>query len=105
MDGLSNGPITRIVEDRKGNLWFGCGSTRDPNKGGLCRYDGKSFICFTTKNGLIDNNVWSILEDRTGNLWIGTRDTGWCRYNGTTFSYFIPNDEQINNPFLKIPGR
>jgi ligand-binding sensor domain-containing protein len=94
MDGLSTGPvspITRIIEDRKGNLWFGGGDR------GICRYDGKTFTCFTTKDGLINNNVWSILEDRAGNLWIGTRNTGLSRYDGKYFTSFSEN-----SPFSSI---
>jgi ligand-binding sensor domain-containing protein len=96
MDGLSTGPvnpITRIIEDKKGNLWFG-------GAGGLWRYDGKSFTHFTVKDGVINSNigsfmeagkgndVWSILEDRTGNLWIGTRNTGLYRFDGKSFTSF-----------------
>lgn len=82
IDGLSTGPVTLIIEDKKGKLWFGGGSR------GICRYDGKSFTCFTTKDGLTNNDVWSILEDRTGNLWVGTRNTGLFRYDGKTFINF-----------------
>jgi ligand-binding sensor domain-containing protein len=60
----SNNNVEYIVEDKAGNIWFGAG--------GLCRYDGKSFICFTRKDGLLNNSVWSILEDRAGNL-------GWAQ--------------------------
>jgi ligand-binding sensor domain-containing protein len=91
IDGLSNGPVTRIIEDKKGNLWFGGGYR------GICRYDsgrvGQTFTCFTTKDGLINNDVWSILEDKSGNFWIGTRGTGLYRYDprravGKTFTNF-----------------
>lgn len=77
-DGLPGfGLVTRIIEDKKGNLWFG--------GGGLSRYDGISFTRFTTKDGLINEDVWSILEDKTGNLWVGTGDTGLYLYDGKTF--------------------
>jgi ligand-binding sensor domain-containing protein len=62
-------------------LWFG-------GKGGICRYDGTNFTCFSTKDGLIDNDVWSMLEDSTGNLWIGTRNTSLYRYDGKSFISF-----------------
>ncbi|MES2006131.1 MAG: two-component regulator propeller domain-containing protein [Bacteroidota bacterium] len=75
-DGLPGfGMVARIVEDKKGNLWFG-GS-------GICRYDGKSFTGF--KDGLINEGIWAILEDNTGNLWVGTRETGLYLFNGKTF--------------------
>jgi ligand-binding sensor domain-containing protein len=43
-DGLSGDMVARIIEDKKGNLWFG--------GAGLSRYNGKSFTRFTTKDGL-----------------------------------------------------
>lgn len=74
-----------MIEDKKGNLWFG--------GDGLSRYDPrravrKSFTHFTTKDGLLNLGIWMILEDRTGNLWVGTRETGLYRYNGKTFTNF-----------------
>ena len=78
-DGLP-GNITRIIEDKKGNLWFG--------GDGLCRYDGKSFTCFTPKDGLTSPGVWSILEDSSGNIWVGTRETGLFLYDGEKFMPF-----------------
>ena len=77
-DGLSG--VTRIIEDKKGNLWFGGDASA-----GLSRYDGKSFTRFTTKDGLINNSIWSILEDKTGNLWVGTRETGLYLFDGKIF--------------------
>lgn len=67
------------IRDAAGNLWFG--TTGD----GIFRYDGTSFINFTTENGLSSNTVWSVLEDNAGNIWIGT-DSGVCRYDGKTMS-------------------
>ena len=59
--------ITSIAEDAKGNIWFG----RDGY--GASKFDGNSFVHFTTKEGLNSNNVQSIVEDKEGNIWIGTR--------------------------------
>jgi ligand-binding sensor domain-containing protein len=81
-DGLFGG-VTRIIEDNKGNLWFGGDAGA-----GLSRYDGTSFTRFTTRDGLIDNSIWSILEDKTGNIWVGTRETGLSLYDGKTFSTY-----------------
>ncbi len=72
-----NNGFTRIIEDKKGNLWFG--------GNGLSRYDGKSFTRFTTKDGLPNLGVWSILEDTSGNLWVGTRETGLYLFDGKKF--------------------
>lgn len=74
-DGLNN--VTRIIEDRKGNIWF----VGD----GLFRYDGKSFIRFTTKDGQDNLGGWSILEDTSGNLWVGTKEKGLYIFDGKEF--------------------
>lgn len=79
-DGLSGDMVARIIEDKKGILWFG--------GDGLSRYDGKSFTRFTSKDGLLNESVWSILEDKTGNIWVGTRETGLYFYDGKTFTKF-----------------
>lgn len=79
-DGLSGDMVARIIEDKKGNLWFG--------GDGLSRYDGKSFTRFTTKDGLINNSIWSILESRNGNIWVGTRETVLFLYDGKSFIDF-----------------
>jgi ligand-binding sensor domain-containing protein len=76
-NGLTKGAITRIIEDRKGNVWFGGNS--------LCRYDGKSFTSFKMKKGFNNPSIWSILEDKTGNLWVGTRETSLYLFDGETF--------------------
>jgi len=88
-----------VLEDRKGNLWFG---TRDS---GVYYYNGKSlpagqaglptgqaglptgqaglptgqagFQHFTTKDGLSSNTAIHIYEDRAGNIWFGA-----SRYDG-----------------------
>ncbi len=63
------------LQDKAGNLWFGTSGE------GVYRYNGKSFIQFTVKDGLNSNTVYSILEDKTGNIWLGTLE-GICRFDG-----------------------
>ena len=95
--------ITSIAEDSKGNIWFG----RDGY--GASKYDGNSFVHFTTKEGLNSNNVQSIAEDKEGNIWIGTRvaekdniDTdkrngngGLNKFDGNKFFHF-PDVKGLN---------
>ncbi len=73
--------IVEILEDRKGNLWFGTVSD------GAVRYDGKSLTYFTTSDGLCDNTVVSMAEDKEGNIWFGTH-AGVSMYDGKTFTSF-----------------
>ncbi len=66
-----------------------------------------SFINYTTKDGLIDNEIWAIeidekgiiwigtfyggvskFEDKTGNIWFSAENYGVYRYNGKEFTQF-----------------
>ncbi|MBX7126508.1 MAG: hypothetical protein K1X47_12510 [Cyclobacteriaceae bacterium] len=87
-DGLP-GIVTRIIEDKQGNLWFG--------GDGLTRYDGKKFTVFTAKHGLPSPWVWSILEDTDGKLWIGTRETGLFLFDGSTFTAYSEYSKQSDH--------
>ncbi|MCO6485909.1 MAG: hypothetical protein J5I41_09080 [Saprospiraceae bacterium] len=79
---LSNN-IMVIHQDRKNNYWFGSWQE------GLYKYDGKSIVHFTTKDGLPDNRVEEIKEDAEGNIYVNTRQ-GLCRYNGNGFLKLTP---------------
>lgn len=96
--------ITAIMEDTKGNIWFG----RDGY--GACKYDGKTFQHFLKKDGLYSNNIQEISEAGNGNIWFGSRVAekdnpdenkrfgkgGITIYDGNTFSHF-PEIAGINN--------
>src|SRR5688572_12981239 len=68
-DGLSQGMITCMLQDRYGFMWFG-------TKDGLNRYDGYQFVVYrrndADKNSLSDNYINSLFEDSRGRLWVGT---------------------------------
>jgi signal transduction histidine kinase/ligand-binding sensor domain-containing protein len=68
----------------------------------VSRYDGKSFMIFTTAQGLASNNVRSILEDKIGNLWFGTDGGGVSRYDGKTFMCFTKAQGLANNAVSSI---
>lgn len=61
------GKIWCIMEDSKGNIWFG----RDGL--GACKFDpsaqSTAFTHFTPKEGLCSNTVSNIVEDKEGNIW------------------------------------
>lgn len=85
------------VQDKAGNLWFGTTGA------GVYKYDGKSFINFTEKDGLLSRVVFSIIEDKAGNIWAGT-DNGVYRYNGKKFSHFpLRGIDNINYNFFHKP--
>ncbi|MBN9294616.1 MAG: hypothetical protein J0G96_11620 [Flavobacteriia bacterium] len=68
-----------IYQDTKNNYWFG--SSID----GVYRFDGKTIIHFTTKDGLSDNRIDEIKEDKSGNIYF-TTGKGICQFNGQTFT-------------------
>ena len=85
---ISSPSFWDVLEDRKGNLWFG---TKD--SGIYCypsaslRTGGKSFLHYTTRQGLASNIALHIYEDRAGNIWFGA-----SRYDGKSFRNFTKKD-------------
>jgi ligand-binding sensor domain-containing protein len=91
-----NDIISSVLMDRAGNLWFAATGR------GVYRYDSRSFINLTIKDGLSGNNVSCIYEDKAGTLWFATGG-GVCKYDGKTFSKFpIPSpDSSSESKYLK----
>ena len=80
-NGLSQGRVFAILQDRQGFMWF---ATRD----GLNRYDGNTFVVFKHNPddpaSLSSNYILSLLEDNHGCLWIGTLNGGVNRFDPAT---------------------
>ena len=79
--GAVSGTVGCELQDKDGNLWFSAGGE------GVYRYDGKTFTNFTTKDGLIDNEVSAIIEDKAGTVLFAT-ENGICRYDGKSFTNY-----------------
>jgi len=84
---VSSARFFSILEDNKGNFWFGSIGS------GVYYYDGSTFQNFTTKEGLLNNEVTSIYEDKKGVIWFGVSG-GASSYDGNSFrNYIIEGDE------------
>ncbi len=72
-EGLSQGFVLSIIQDREGYMWF-------TSKDGLNRWDGYHMTVFRNVPGdefsLQDNNVTSLVEDNLGRFWVGTATKG-----------------------------
>ncbi len=94
-DGLSQGYVTAILQDRRGFMWF---ATRD----GLNRYDGNSFVVYknnpTDPASLSSSFIQDLLEDEQGNLWIAT-NTGINKFDPATehFTRYLHDAGNLNS--------
>jgi transcriptional regulator with PAS, ATPase and Fis domain/ligand-binding sensor domain-containing protein len=78
--GLSGAALQVLHLDPQGRLWAGTNQ-------GLSRYDGKSWVRFSTAEGLVHNDVRAIVDDGSGGIWIGT-NAGLSRYAGGQFTTY-----------------
>lgn len=96
-DGLSQGSIFCIHQDRKGFLWFG-------TEQGLNRFDGYNFLVFEYQpadpNSLSSDYILSIHEDAAGVLWIGARDGGLNKFfpESREFTHYVVDPESFDSP-------
>jgi streptogramin lyase len=74
------GPSVMYVFHAKNNdFWFGS------NDRGVYRYDGKTLVNFTTKDGLVSNRIRGVQEDRSGNVYFTTYE-GISKFDGRSFT-------------------
>lgn len=82
--------IRSILEDSKGNFWFGS------HQEGLCLFDGQKLTYFTEKDGLSDRQVRSIFEDSNGRIWFEC-GVGLSSYDGKSLSAYTNKNYLLNH--------
>ena len=86
--------VPAMVKDRNGDLWF---STYGE---GVSRYDGETWMTYTTQDGLAQNAVAAMLQDRDDDLWFSTYE-GVSRYDGETWTTYTTEDG-LAHSFVKF---
>jgi ligand-binding sensor domain-containing protein/serine phosphatase RsbU (regulator of sigma subunit) len=91
-DGLQNDRVSSIIEDKRGQIWFGTAE-------GISVYHendiNKVFLHYNQSNSFISNQIRIMQTDRSNNIWIGTDNEGLVQYN-TELQRFI-SQPWINN--------
>lgn len=96
-DGLCNKTITRIQEDKHGNIYFDTPEC-------ISKFDGQKFTTLTVIDSSITKNEWKLEPD---DLWFGM---GWdkngpFRYDGESLHYLeFPKTELADEFYAKYPN-
>ncbi|SMD45710.1 Two component regulator propeller [Aquiflexum balticum DSM 16537] len=85
---LTSARFFSVLEDSKGKMWFGSIGS------GVFYYDGKNFKNFSTKDGLLNNDIGRIYEDKAGNIWFGVFG-GASMYDGKSFRNYIIDEKEM----------
>lgn len=93
--GITSQNIFSLTEDNEGNIWIGTFT------GGIIKYDGTNFTSYTTKDGLIGNDVRTVWFSKKFNLlFIGTT-VGCSVFDGKKFlSLYLYHHRQISHPVM-----
>jgi ligand-binding sensor domain-containing protein len=69
--------------------------------GGVSHFDGKSWINYTTQDGLAGNIVYSVAQDDNGDLWFGT-NKGLSHYDGKSWETITVAHGLLDNSIYAI---
>jgi ligand-binding sensor domain-containing protein len=92
--------VNRGYLDKSGIMWF------TTLKEGVYKYEGKTFINISEKDGLCSNVVNAVIEDKKGVMWFGT-NKGLCKYDGKKFTNIPLPQEDTQSVSLEtgLPSR
>jgi ligand-binding sensor domain-containing protein/signal transduction histidine kinase len=77
--------VRNVFRDREGTLWIGTDGR------GVYHQNGKQFVHYTTRQGLVNNFVRAFLQSRDGSVWIAT-DEGVSRWTKNRFTNYQMSD-------------
>ncbi len=88
-EGLYNGEINSIAQDKSGKMWFATWT-------GIASYNGFDFQFFVPELG----NPWSLQNKKTNTVFIDTKDNLWVA-TPSAVSVFRKNDETFHHVLLE----
>lgn len=91
-DGLPSSQVYQILQDQNGFIWCSTGN-------GIARFDGTTFVSFTSAQGFPDRGAYHMLLDHRGRIWFLTFSGKTCYYENGTFH--LPDLPLVKNDFVR----
>ena len=89
-NGLPNGFIFNLLQDKMGYIWMG-------TQAGIVRYDGYQAKVYDFGNeNILAATAYTFMEDKSGRLWAGTKNNGLIYYE-RSIDNFMPYEPAIGN--------
>lgn len=88
-DDRTNWTVRVLHEDRAGRLWVG-------SESGLSEKQADHFVRYTTRDGLIGDNILGVRDAPDGSLWVGTTK-GLHRFRDGHFRALTTRDGLLHN--------
>ena len=95
-DGLPSSELYFVLQDKKGNIWFGTDR-------GLSKFNGYEFESFSFKDGLTDNTIFRLFEDDKERIWMLTYSGRLYYYQDGKIVPFKYNDQLLSNNNGRLP--
>jgi ligand-binding sensor domain-containing protein/signal transduction histidine kinase len=94
-DGLPNGTVELLLEDRSGTVWI-------QTAGGLSRFKDGKINTYRLRPGGAEPKVNCLLEDEKGDVWMGTRGDGLFRWTTDGVESYSMQDGLSNSSVGEI---
>jgi len=88
-EGLPESNVNAITEDHNSFIWIA-------TQGGVCKFDGRNFVNFSTTQGLLNNVVHHVIEDKNYHIWAATRQ-GVARLIEDKFEVFTEKQGLVDD--------
>lgn len=87
--------VYAVVQDKHHYVWLG-------TQTGVSKFDGNTFLSYSTENGLSQGGVRVLFIDRDDVLWMGHEGGGITRFNGKSFERIQVIDTLLRSNITSI---